>query len=90
MFPLHQFFLLAALSGAVFPRPSLASELDEYYALKAALVRSSAKSTPQLPKWIKADELEARPHYWLDAKKSQDSFVVSEIIKPKRRDEKRY
>jgi len=68
MFVLHHFFVVAALSGAVFPLPSQAGELEEYEALKSALVRSTSKKTPDLPIWIKvrAKEFEPRPHYWLD------------------------
>lgn len=66
MLPLHQFLLVAALSGAVFAFPSVASELEEYDALRAALVRSPAKKDRPLPKWVKAQEFEPRPHYWLE------------------------
>jgi len=66
MFALHHFFVVAALSGAVFPIASSAGEIEDYYELKAALVRSNAKETPKLPKWIRAEEYEPRPHFWLD------------------------
>lgn len=71
MFALHQFFVVAALSGAVFQFPAFASELDEYHALKDALVRSKAKKDRPLPRWIKAEEYEPRPHYWLTLKVPQ-------------------
>jgi len=67
MFPLHHFFLVAALSGAVFPLPVISSELDEYNNLKAAMVRSAAKKDHPLPRWIRAREFEARPHHDLDS-----------------------
>jgi len=71
MFALHHLFLVAALSGAVFQFPAFASELDEYYALKDALVRSKAKKDRPLPRWIKSEEYEPRPHYWLTPKARQ-------------------
>jgi len=73
MFPLHHFFVVAALSGAVFPLPVISSELEEYNQLKAAMVRSAAKKDHPLPQWIRARarEFEARPHYDLDSDRVQ-------------------
>lgn len=71
MFPLNHVLVVAALSGAVFSFPSLASEMDEYDALRDALVRSQAKKDRPIPKWVKAEDWQPRPHYWLDLKKEQ-------------------
>lgn len=82
MFSLHHFFVVAALSGAVFPFPSFASELDEYEALKTALVRSAVSKDRPLPKWIKADDFEPRPHYHLDDKPRPLERPPVESVKP--------
>lgn len=59
----------AALVVAFFPIIACAGEWEAYQELKAAMVRSTAKATRPLPKWLDALDFEPRPHYWLDRNK---------------------
>jgi len=73
--------VVAALSGAVFPLPVISSELEEYNELKAAMVRSTAKKDHLLPKWIRAREFEARPHYYLEADRVRPVADTNQDVK---------
>lgn len=66
----------AALVVAFFPLITIAGEWEAYLELKAAMVRSTAKATRPLPKWLEALDFEPRPHYWLDRGKPPPPVVI--------------